>query len=236
MIRPIIVDAHLDIAWNKVALGREFTLSALAKRTEEGPNSAHGEGSAIVGLPDLVRGNVRMVFATIYVAKARPDRTGWGKTYSTPEQAYEQAMEQVEYYRMLSRDSRIRLIETRSDLDNVLQSDAGVVGLVLLMEGADPIMTPEQTAEWFRAGIRVVGPAWRETRYSGGTMAPGGLTDLGRELMPRLKLSGMILDTSHMSEESFFQALELFDGNVIASHSNCRALVNTDRQLSDEMI
>ena len=46
----------------------------------------------------------------------------------------------------------------------------------------------------------------------------------------------MILDTSHMAEQSFFEALDIFHGPVIASHSNCRAFVDSDRQLSDAMI
>ena len=65
---------------------------------------------------------------------------------------------------------------------------------------------------------------------------PGPLTEAGRELMRELGKSRLILDISHMSDESFFEALELFPGTVIASHSNCRVLVPTDRQLSDEMI
>lgn len=235
MTRLVIVDAHLDIAWNKVALGREFSDSALDKRRKEGPNPAHGEGSAIVGLPELLEGNIRVVFSTIYVAKERPDRTGWGRTYANPHEAHEQGLEELEYYRACAQDPRVQLIEKRSDLEAVLESKEPRVGLVLLMEGADPIETPEQTLEWYRQGVRLVGPAWRDTRYSGGTLSPGGLTSLGRELMPQMQAAGMILDTSHMAEQSFFEALELFHGTVVASHSNSRTIIDTDRQLSDEM-
>ncbi len=236
--KPIIVDAHQDIAWNKITLGRDFFASVAEKRVREGANPAHGEGHALVGFPELIAGNVRVVFATVYVAKARPDRTGWGKVYNTPQEAYGQAMEQIAYYAMLAMDPRVSIITTRADLDRVLASKEFEVGLVILMEGADPIVTPEQTPEWFEAGVRIVGPAWSQTRYSGGTRAPGPLTKLGRELMPQLERAGMILDASHMAEQSFFDAMELFNGTVIASHSNCRVYVDTDtdRQLSDEMI
>ncbi|HYB67108.1 MAG TPA: membrane dipeptidase [Candidatus Acidoferrales bacterium] len=104
------------------------------------------------------------------------------------------------------------------------------------MEGADPIVTPKQAQEWFDAGVRIVGPAWHGTRYAGGTRMPGPLTGLGRELMKEMERTGLILDMSHMAEASFFEALELFHGPVVASHSNCRSIVPTDRQLSDEMI
>ena len=233
---PPIVDAHLDIAWNKFALNRDFLESITEKRAREGTNPAHGEGSALVGLPELIAGNVRVAFVTTFVAQATPGRKEWGKTYSTPQEAHDQAMEQIAYYAMLAMDPRVSLITTRGDLARVLESPEPKVGLVILMEGADPIVAPEQTPEWFEAGVRIVGPAWSQTRYSGGTRAPGPLTDLGRALMPQLERAGMILDTSHMAEQSFFDALELFGGTVIASHSNCRAFVNTDRQLSDEMI
>jgi len=235
---PTIVDGHLDIAWNKFALGRDFLESAAEKRAHEGSRPAHNEGSALVGLPDLIAGNVRVVFATTYVAPARPNRTEWGRTYSTPQEAHDQAMEQVAYYSLLAMNPRVSLITTRGDLDRVIASPEPQVGLVILMEGADPIVAPEQTSEWFDAGVRIVGPAWSQTRYSGGTRAPGPLTDLGRALMPQLERAGMILDTSHLAEQSFFDALESFGGAVIASHSNCRVFVGADkdRHLSDEMI
>jgi len=65
---------------------------------------------------------------------------------------------------------------------------------------------------------------------------PGPLTAIGRDLMREMNGTNLIIDVSHMTDEGFFEALESFRGTVIASHSNCRALVPTDRQLSDEMI
>lgn len=234
--KPIIVDGHLDIAWNKVALQRDFLESVAHKRAREGDKPAHGEGIALVGLPEMLTGNVRLAFATIYVAPARPNRQTWGRTYNTPEEAHAQAFEQVAYYRELpERDERVALVTTRAELERVLATP-NQVGLVLLMEGADPIIEPAQVSEWAERGVRIVGPAWRQTRYAGGTGAPGPLTKLGRALMPQLEHAGMILDVSHLAEESFWEALDLFGGIVIASHSNCRALVDSDRHLSDAMI
>lgn len=236
MTKPIIVDAHQDIAWNKIALNRDFFESVADKRTREGPTPAHGEGQAVCGLPEFLTGNVRVVFATIYVAKARPDREAWGKVYHSPDEAHDQALEQIAYYAMLAMDPRVSIITSRADLERVIASPEPKIGLVILMEGADPIVAPEQTAEWFDAGVRIVGPAWSQTRYSGGTNAPGSLTDLGRALMPQLERNKIILDASHMAEQSFWDALDVYHGTVIASHSNCRTYVNTDRQLTDEMI
>ena len=78
------------------------------------------------------------------------------------------------------------------------------------MEGADPIRTPAEASEWFSSGVRIVGPAWQRTRYSGGTRAPGPLSPEGRESMREMENSGLILDTSHMAEESSFRASIFF--------------------------
>ncbi|MGB8647601.1 MAG: membrane dipeptidase [Anaerolineae bacterium] len=229
----LIVDAHEDIAFNAIALGRDFHTSAHEKRALE--REAQHEGMALVGLPDLMRGNVRIVFGTLYVSPRNGGLPYAGSSYSTAEEAEAAAREQLDYYRALTQDPHISLIRTRADLDRVVDTP-GSLGFVVLMEGADPIVHPEDATRWFEDGVRIVGPSWRGTRYAGGTGQPGPLTDIGRQLMVQLARAGLILDTSHMAEESFFQALDLFYGPVIASHSNARHFVPTDRHLSDEMI
>jgi membrane dipeptidase len=107
---------------------------------------------------------------------------------------------------------------------------------VLLLEGADPIRSPDEVSPWFQAGLRAVGLAWKRTRHAGGTGAPGPLTPEGVRLVAELDRFGIIHDASHLAEESFWQLLDESGGPVMASHSNCRAIVPTDRQLSDDMI
>jgi len=232
----IIVDGHEDIAFNALQ-GRDFLKSALEKRVVEGVNVQRARGTATVGLPELLRGGVRVVFATIWVAPAEHAEFAGGATcYRTPEEAHEQAKGQLEYYVKLTANPLVRLVRTRSDLEFILASKEPRIGLVLLMEGADPLITPNEARSWFDAGVRIIAPAWHRTRYAGGTGDPGPLTPAGRELMVQMKRAGVALDVSHLAEESFFEALELFDGPLLASHSNCRAYVPTDRQLSDEMI
>ena len=229
-----IVDAHEDIA-TSAGQGRDFKLSALEKRKLEIPTDSR-KGLATVGLPELTQAGVRIVFATLWARPCNTPEPMVRPCYETPEQAYDLARKQLEYYNVLAGDPRITIVRSRNDIDSVLNPDSPRLGIVLLMEGADPILAPEQAREWFEAGVRIVGPAWRATRYSGGTHAPGPLTQLGRDLMGEMEGTGLILDVSHMAEASFFDALKLFHGPVIASHSNCRAIVPTDRQLSDEMI
>ncbi len=233
---PVIVDAHQDIAFNKFALGRDLQESVSEKRRRESPEPPAWGGKALVGLPELMAANVRIVFGTLFVAPSTGDGKSPYKKYSSPEEASEQAKEQLDYYSSLEHDPRISLITTRARLENVLQATEPRLGIVVLMEGADPIVTPADVCKWYDGGVRIVGTSWGRTRYAGGTGAPGGLTPLGRELMSEMDRVGMALDVSHMAEESFYQAIDLFRGRVIASHSNCRAIVDGDRHLSDDMI
>ncbi len=231
--RYLIVDAHEDLAYNALSLGRDPRRSAKQTRAQEPEVSSNG--LATVGLDDFFAGNVRVIFATIYVSPTGGSNTP-GKTYKTSEEANALAQEQLAYYALLAADPRISLITSREDLRRVVEAREPKIGLVLLMEGADPIIEPRDAQTWYEGGVRIIGPAWSQTRYSGGTGKPGPLTELGKELMQEMSRVGFILDTSHMAEESFFQALDLFQGTVIASHSNTRKYVPTDRQLSDEMI
>jgi membrane dipeptidase len=104
------------------------------------------------------------------------------------------------------------------------------------MEGADPIQDPADLKEWYRLGLRAIGPAWHSTRYSFGTGEPGPLTELGRKLLSAMADLNMLLDLSHMAEAAFLEAVDSYSGSLIASHSNPRIFLPTDRGLSDGMI
>ena len=239
----MIIDGHLDIACNIIEGGRDFTASVAANREREGGPHPH-LGTCTLALPDLLRGGVGLVCATLFTMPASSQALDLPveQSYSSAEEAHAQALNQLALYRELAERDDVRLVASRADLAAVQGRWAEgrpQLGIVLLMENADPIRTPDEAAWWYAQGVRIVGPAWQATRYCGGTRAPGPLTADGRALMGELARCGMILDTSHMAEESFWQALELFDGTVIASHSNCRAFVSearADRHLSDAMI
>lgn len=235
----LIVDAHEDIAFNAVALRRDYLEPVAVTRAREGASPAD---IATAALPDALEGGVGVVFGTIFVMPAGVENLPDAVVYRTAEEAYAQGHEQLAIYRRLAEDPRVSMVGTRADLAAVLAAwEAGTprLGIVPLMEGADPIRAPGEVAEWQAAGIRLVGPAWRATRYCGGTGMPGPLTGDGRALVRELGRAGLALDTSHMAEESFWEALDLFEGQVLASHSNCRALVGgqyPERHLSDAMI
>ena len=188
-----------------------------------------------MSLPSLRAAGVRVVMATLFTYPAGSS-SGLRPGYASPEEAFARAMAQVAYYQQLQEDGEATVLHTRADLDAVLAGDAPAPGLALLMEGANPLRTPADLQQFVAAGLRFVGLSWKATRYAGGTGAPGPLTALGRALLPEMARLGVVLDISHLLKASFWEAMELFPGRVIASHANCRALVPTDRQLSDAMI
>jgi membrane dipeptidase len=195
----------------------------------------------MVSLPDLERGNVAVTFATLFVGSDRYDADGLPIYREPPE---DWATRQLEVYLRWEDEQRVRIIRDRPALTSHLDAwqDDGKLGLVVLIEGGDSITTPEALPEWWASGVRIIGPAWSATRYCGGTRRPGGLTPLGRELVTAMREQGFVLDASHLAEESFWEALDLGPGKIIASHSNARTLVpggtiiTGDRQLSDDMI
>jgi membrane dipeptidase len=208
-------------------------MSAIETRKVETANPEHG--SATTSFPDLVKGNVRIVFGTLWVNPCS-SIFNLKPCYSNAEDAHVQAKTQLEYYRQMERRGIISIIKNRGELEAIVNSTSPKIGLVVLMEGADPIRTPSEAKEWYKEGLRIVAPAWSATRYSGGTKAPGPLTKDGVKLMEEMSSCGLILDCAHFSEESYFEALDKFHGSVIASHANSRKFCPTDRHLSDDMI
>jgi membrane dipeptidase len=247
-VEVIVFDAHQDIAWNALTFARDYTRSAWETRrleAEAGSIAPSVNGAATLGLPNWLLGRVGMVCASIFVSPARRAPGAWDTlVYNDPRQAYAQAGRQLDYYlRLADECDRVEVVRDRAELDAVLRTWADGtevgdhrVGLLMSMEGADPILEPEQAEEWYARGVRAVGPAWAATRYAGGTGEPGPLTDLGCALLEVMADLGMVLDLSHAAEEAYFQALDRYEGQVIASHSNPHRFCPSDRGLSDRMI
>lgn len=219
----MICDAHLDIAYN--ALRGRDVLRPAAEQTPD------GDDIPTVGLPDLRAGGVGLVCATIFCEPSLDDKPG----YRTAEEAHAVGWRQMGWYQQQRDAGRMRFVTGPADVPGGASAE-GPLPVIVLLEGADPIRTPDDVPRWFDAGLRIVGLAWKRTHFAGGTGAPGPLTPEGVALVRALDRVGIIHDTSHLAEESFWQLLDLTNGPVMASHSNCRAIVPTDRQLSDDMI
>ncbi|MCB0132330.1 MAG: membrane dipeptidase [Caldilineaceae bacterium] len=245
----LIVDAHLDLAWNALQWNRDLRQSVYTIRTQEAglPEKARTLGT--VALPELQAGRVALAFATMLARST--GQTVAGLDYGSAAQAYGAAQGQLAYYRALAQQQHVRIVEDAVALDAHLaawqawettasvgnSAGAPPLGLVLSMEGADPILEPADLGNWHAAGLRLLGPAhYGPGRYAGGTGTELGLTTLGQALVDEMAQLGMALDVTHLSDPAFWQALDLFDGPVLASHNNCRALVPHQRQFSDDQL
>ncbi len=246
---PLIVDSHCDLAWNMLNYGRDYTRAAAETRElERGSLAPEKNGDSLIGWPDYQRGQVAIVFATLFAAPARAKEGEWDKLcYSGYDQARKLYMDQIHLYRELS-DSKpdyFRQICTTGELRDHMSEwqdpakEERPVGLVVLMEGADGIRQVDELAEWHELGLRLIGLAWSGTRYAGGTREPGPLTEDGRRLLRAMADYNFVLDLSHMDEQSALEALDLYEGPIVATHVNCLALLPdfpTNRHFSDRVL
>lgn len=239
----LIVDAHLDLAYNALRFGRDLRQPVAALRAQE-KKPPNGD-IATVTIPTLLEGGVALVFGTLFVMPARsnvhmPENVRL--VYANADQAYAAAGAQLDYYqRLADQDERVRLVGNSAELEAVLAShqdgENGLLGIVPLMEGADPVRDPQELEEWYERGVRLIGPAWDDTRYAGGAWRAGeGFTKEGFALMEVMADLGFVLDVTHLSDKATYEALERYEGPLIASHSNARALVPGARQLDDRQI
>ncbi len=242
-----IVDAHLDLAYNALNKGRDPRRKLAEIRAAEAPDFARGIPT--VSFPAMRRAGVGLVFGTIFNTPLNdpfPDGSDEDEKYATAEQAHALGLKQIDFYRrVVDEDETLRLVTDTATLEEVVASHAAtgedarpLLGLLLLMEGADHIRTPDETEFWYDAGVRVIGPAWDDTRYCAGAWRDSkqGLSADGYALLGAMGDLGMILDLTHMSEVATFQALDAYAGPLVATHANARALVPTERQLSDRQI
>lgn len=223
------VDAHLDLAYNAVIGGRD-----IAQPARDQQRDLNGL-IATVGLPDLRRGKVGLIFATVFCEPESPKARG----YTDSDGAFAQAIAQLDYYDRLFDSRELFRFDLVGEASRLSRSDDAEIAAVILLEGADAIRSLDDVAFFKQRGIRIVGMAWEGTRYAGGTAAPGPLTPEGRELVRELDRQNILHDASHLAEQSFWDLIDLTDRPIIASHSNCRAIVGDDprcRHLTDEMI
>lgn len=241
----LIVDAHLDLAWNALQWNRNIQHSVYTIRTGESNLSGAGRAQGTVALPEMRQGRIALCFATLLARST--GRTIQNLDYSSPYQAYAVAQGQLAYYGSLGEAGKVRLIANRKELDEHIEAwlrweadtslSQPTVGIVISMESADPILTPEQLPAWKEAGLRIIGPAhYGPGRYAGGTSTELGLAFEGRQLLREIERLGILLDLTHFSDEAFWEAMDCFGGHVLASHNNCRALVPHQRQFDNKQI
>ena len=235
-----IIDAHLDLAMNALEWNRDLTrpIEEIRER-ERGLIDKPDRCRGTVSFPEMRRGGVGLCVATQiarYVAPGNP-LPGW----NSPEQAWATTQGQLAWYRAMEDRGELVQIRDRAGLERHVTSwnegNGGPIGYVLSLEGADSIVTLKYLERAFEQGLRAVGPAhYGPGVYAQGTNACGGLGTRGRELLREMERLGIILDVTHLCDDSLRDALDHFRGPLWASHSNSRALVAHNRQFSDDHI
>lgn len=242
---PIVIDAHQDIAWNAFEYRRDPVQSAVASRKDEaGTRTERDTGLRTTGLAEYIAGRVALIFTTLFILPGQYHTQNYKTSYQTPGEAESLAQDELAYYFDLGkREGHFRVVMTKSDLAEVLSSwqdgqpaEQRQTGLVILLEGADPIVSPDDVAGWFQMGLRIISPAWETTRYAASNLDEGTFSVDGFRLLKNMETSNMILDLAHIAEKAFFDALDVYQAPVIASHSNPRKFTNNRYGLSTDMI
>jgi membrane dipeptidase len=240
----LVFDAHLDLAWNAIDWNRDLRLSCAEIRQLENDAGMtdKGRGCNTVSFPELRRGRVVTVIATLLPRLLRIGAMPAVQRYASMAAAYGAAHGQLRYYEGMVQEGQLRWIRDWPTLDRHIReweadetSATRPLGFILSMEGADSILRPDQVEEWFKVGLRIVGPAhYGVSPYAHGTGTEGGLFPDGPALLKEMQRVGMILDVTHLSDQCFDEALEIYGGPVLASHHNNRTLTPNQRQLTDE--
>ena len=256
-----IFDAHLDLAMNALEWNRDLTRSIdKIREREQGMTDKPDRGKGTVCLPEMRRGGVGLCVAT-QIARIEHDSYSPVFGWRSQEQAWAQTQGQLAWYRAMEEAGEMAQIKDAAGLEKHLKlwegkrpqsatvsmqmssasDDEGEsktpVGYILNLEGADSIVTLKHLERAYQQGLRAVGPAhYGPGVYANGTDAAGGFNAKGRELLKEMDRLGIILDATHLCDDCFWEALDLFKGPIWASHQNCRALVPHNRQFSDEQI
>ncbi|MBS1567472.1 MAG: dipeptidase [Bacteroidetes bacterium] len=238
------IDAHLDLSMNAMEWNRDLRLPVAAIRERErGLTDKPDRARGTVAFPELRRGNTGLVVATQIARYVAPGNSlpGW----HSPQQAWAQTQAQLAWYKAMEAEDEMIMIKDRAALDAHVASwteggdgaDHKPIGYILSLEGADSLISIEHLHIAHAYGLRAVGPAhYGPGRYANGTDATGRLNTEGLALLREMEKLNIILDATHLCDDAFWDALDAFQGHVWASHNNCRALVNHNRQFSDAQI
>lgn len=238
---PLIFDGHLDLSMNALEWNRDlrWTIDDI-RRSEEGMKDKPDRAKGTVSFPSMREGRVGLCVATQIARYVKPGSKipGW----KSPEQAWAQTQGQLAWYKTMEDAGEMVMITTKDDLEKHMQlwqnpPENAPIGYVLSLEGADSIITMNHLEVAFNNGLRAIGPAhYGPGTYAHGTDSTGGIGIKGWQLLKEMDELGMILDATHLCDESFREALDTFHGPVWASHNNCRVFVPHNRQFADEQI
>ena len=205
------VDAHQDIAFHMRHYKRDF----------EKPRVP-----CMITLHGLIQSGIRVVFNTVFIHPKHK-----------PERSVTEAVAQLDLYDKIYREhsENVFQIKSRQDIDRLGKEKK--IGFFTLMEGADPVMSPQHLLEYQKRGVRAIGLSWNNRNiYASGPESNEGLSGQGKDLLREMNTLGITLDLSHLNERCFWESVELTELIPVATHSNSRALVEHPRNLYDRQL
>ncbi|MBX6350564.1 MAG: dipeptidase [Clostridia bacterium] len=211
----VVFDGHCDtvMAWTDGE--RE-----LGRRSDRGH----------VDLPRLMEGGVDVQIFALFVPPAyHPDRS------------LARLLQMLDaFYREVERQPLgIQLCRTSAEIEAARR--AGRVAAILSIEGAEPVGTDlARLRIFYRLGVRAMGLVWNGRNQVadgvGDARTKGGLSAFGVQLVEEMERLGMVVDVSHLSDPGFWDVAAIATKPFWASHSNCRALCDHPRNLTDDQI
>ncbi|MBM3959332.1 MAG: membrane dipeptidase [SAR202 cluster bacterium] len=210
----LVIDTHIDTLTHIVARSPDFSTVLSDGR---------------VDIPRLRKGGVGAAYFAVWIDEGTPDTEALKYTLRSIEAMHEAVA-------VYSSDLEVAL--TGADITRI--HAAGKVAVVITIEGGRVICDDLRVLGALqRLGVRSITLAWGAATTwmdSWNQEKHGGLTGFGRDVVRAMNDLGMVIDVSHASDKAFWQILEVSSQPVFASHSSCRALTPTMRNMTDEMI
>jgi membrane dipeptidase len=215
LARAILIDTHADTP--QMMLDEGYDLAD--------PNSPY-----MVSLPKMRAGHLGAEFLAI-----------WVDTKTPPQEVIRRALDLIDVVddQVTRHADELEAARTADDIVRIHSKKK--IAILQGVEGGHMIQNDLRVLDvFYRLGVRYMtlthsAPTdWADS--SGAKPLHNGLTDFGRQVVARMNRLGMMVDISHVSDKTFYDALAATQAPVIASHSSCRALRDTPRNMSDEMI
>ena len=187
---------------------------------------------AHVDFPKLKRGGVDGAFFALYIPASMDD---------DPVRAYEYAMKLLDGVNQTITDNEGSAALAYNESNAVFNKSKGLFSIFLGLENASPVDSIEKVKSLYNKGIRYITLCHSANNAICDSCAPkdkkwGGLSPLGKELIKEMNRLGILIDVSHVSDDTFYDVLKYSSKPVVATHSCCRALCNHPRNMTDEMI
>lgn len=182
--------------------------------------------TAHVDLPKLVDSGVAILFMAVYI-----------HSIYKPGLSLRRSLELINDFLNIAKDPQLIHIKNRKDLETVITKYPEKLGIIMSLEGAEPIESISILDIFAYLGVRCIGLTWNQRNMlADGCNETGGLTTFGKQIVKRMAELGILCDISHLCQTGFWDVISITENPVIASHSNCYAICPHPRNLTDNQI